>query len=76
MLKKVAYKREPRLHVHNWIVAVSKLKVDGKKKFWFTKYLYAVNMKEAKAMALKQTKGTIIEMYSAKHNFVQAYEKI
>ncbi len=71
MLTKIAYKKEPKLSVHKYVVTISKKK-EG---VWHTSFKYCVSQKEVKAVANKASKGSIIEVFSAVHNFVQAYEK-
>lgn len=71
ILKKVAYSKEPKLHIHRYIVAIHR-KVG---KVWKTGFWYCTSQKEVKQRSAKVPKGAIIEVYSAVHNFVQAYEK-
>lgn len=66
-IKRIAYKEEPVLHVHRYIVQVIK---DGK-----TKYHYVKNLKEVQAVKNKTCKGSVIEVFKAQHNFVQAFYK-
>lgn len=69
-LKKLAYSREPKLHVHRYVVAMGKRK--GKK--WTAAFHYCASLKEVKKLSKKASAGTIVEVFSATHNFVQAYE--
>lgn len=74
-LKKVAYKKEPKLHVHRYIVTSGREVGRGKNKKWKTTFHYCVNWKEVREFAKSQPEGTLIEVYKAEHNFVQAYER-
>lgn len=71
-LQKVAYKTEPKLHVHRYVVAIHR-KVG---KMWKTGFWYCSSLKDVKSRCEKVPKGAIIEVFSAVHNFVQAYEKV
>ncbi len=71
MLKKVAYSKEPKLHVHRYVVAIHRETSSG----WKTGFWYCTSQKEVRARCEKVPKGAIIEVFSAVHNFVQAYEK-
>jgi hypothetical protein len=71
-LAKIGYPKEPKLHVHHYVVTVLTHKKDGAA---YTKFHYCVNLKEVKAVAKKAKKGSVIEVFKADHNFVQAYYK-
>lgn len=62
--KRIAVKKEPVLHIHNWIVAV--------KKGTRTRFYYCVNKNEVKLVVRSAAKGRVIEIYRAHHNFQQA----
>ena len=40
-----------------------------------TQFHYCANLKETKSVAQKAPKGAVIEVFSAVHNFIQAYYK-
>lgn len=69
-LKKVAYKKEPILHVHRYVVMYFKPKSK------ITKYAYCQSMKEVREMSSKLPKGTVVEVFRATHNFIQAFERV
>ena len=66
-IKRIAYKEEPVLHVHRYIVQIIK---NGK-----TRFKYCVNLKEVQQEKNKAAKGSVIEVYKAQHNFHQAFYK-
>ena len=67
MIKRLAYKEEPFLHVHRYIVQIIK---DGN-----YKYKYAKNLKKVQEIKDKACKGSVIEVFKAQHNFHQAFYK-
>lgn len=71
-LKKIGYPKEPKLHVHKYIVQIITHKKSGEAQ---TKFRYCVNLKEVKALCKKAPKGAVIEVFKADHNFIQAYFK-
>lgn len=71
--KRIAYKVEPTLKVHRHIVTVSG---SGKGGAWNTKYHYCTNLKEVKAAKETANEGDIVEVYTADHNFRNAWERI
>ena len=71
-IKKIGYPKEPKLHVHRYVVQVITTPKKGAAK---TQFHYCANLKETKAVALKAPKGAVIEVFSAVHNFIQAYYK-
>lgn len=68
--KKIAYAKEPKLHVHRYVVTVLTHKKDGACN---TKFHYCANLKEVKALVKKCASGSVIEVFKADHNFIQAY---
>lgn len=72
MLKKIAFSKEPILHVERYVVCVGNNKKDGS---YHTKYHYCANLKEVKEISRKAKKGSVIEVHRATHNFIQAYFK-
>ncbi len=58
--------KEPVLHVHRYIVVASRGKRSG---FW-----YCASLKEVREIRDRQRKGTIVEVFSAVHNFREAWE--
>lgn len=70
-LKKVAYSKEPKLHVHRYVVQIHRKTKDG----WKSGFWYCSSQKDVKERCANVPKGAIIEVFSAVHNFVQAYEK-
>lgn len=72
MLKKLGYKKEPKLRVHKYVVTVSRSKKDG----WHSAFKYCVSLNEVKQVCDKASVGSIIEIYKADHNFVQAYQVV
>lgn len=71
MLKKVAYSKEPKLQVHRYVVQIHRKTSTG----WMTGFWYCMSQKEVKQRCEKVPKGAIIDVFSAVHNFIQAYEK-
>ena len=69
-MKKVAYKKEPVLHVHNYICAIIK----STDKSHDVSYKYVTNLKEVNAVKKKLSKGQILEVYRASHNFIKAWK--
>jgi hypothetical protein len=65
--KRIAYKKEPILHVHRYIVAI----IDGGK----TSYWYKRNLKEVKSIRDNAPAGTVIEVYRATHEFIEGWER-
>jgi len=72
MLKKVAYSKEPILKVHRYVVVVG-TESSG---FWKAVHHYAMNLKEAREIANKAPKTAIVELYRARHDFIQAYQRL
>lgn len=70
MLKKLAYKKEPKLQVHKYVVAINYRLKSG---VVHTKFHYCLNLKEVREASKKSKKGSWIEVYLASHNFVQGY---
>jgi hypothetical protein len=66
-LKKLAYKKEPVLHVHRYVIAL--YRKSGKVGYW-----YAMNLKEARERARNAKPGTIVEIFRATHNFIQVVQ--
>lgn len=75
MLRKLPVRKEPKLHVHRYIVAVSKRVIAKNKKssHVHTKFYYCVNLKEVMQKCKAMKKGQWAEVYSAFHNFIQGY---
>lgn len=72
-LAKIAYKKEPVLHVHRYVVLIHYVKPDGTK----THYHYCDNLKDVRAHIKSEAQpGDIVEVFKAQHNFVQAYERV
>lgn len=71
-LTKIGYPKEPKLHVHRYVVQVITTPKKGPAHIQFH---YCLNLKEVKAVATKAKKGAVVEVFSAVHNFVQAYFK-
>lgn len=71
-LKRIAYKREPILHVHKYICAIITATPDCLD----TNYKYVLNLKEVEALKKGLKPGQIIEVYRATHNFIKAFEKV
>lgn len=71
-LKRIAYKREPILHVHNYICAI----MTSTEECFDTHYKYVANLKEVEALKKGLKPGQIIEVYRATHNFIKAFEKV
>lgn len=70
--RRVAYKKEPVLNLHRYIVAIitsTDVKYD-------TNYRYCLNMKEVDEAKRAMKPGQIMEVYRASHNFIKAYERI
>lgn len=70
--QRIAYKVEPVLHIHRYIVAVICLKKKGQT---HTKYHYCVNRDEVRAVKAKVPVGAVVEVYRASHNFLNAWER-
>jgi len=71
-MKRVKYGKEPVLHVHRYIVAVGR----QKKNHWHTKFFYCQNLAEMRDRRDRApNKGSVVEVYSATHNFREAWEK-
>jgi hypothetical protein len=70
-MKRIKYGKEPYLNVHRYVVAVS----CRKKSEWNTQYFFCWNLEEVKAQRDKARAGSVIEVYSATHNFREAWEK-
>lgn len=66
-IKRLSKKYEPTLHVHRYIVTIIK---DGK-----TCHKNCMNLKEVQALKNKASKGSVIEVFKAQHNFVSAFIK-
>lgn len=76
-LKKIAYKKEPRLnHFHKYVVTVNKTVKFKGKNVVHTKYFYCMNRKEVRARAEAAQKGTWINVFKADHNFVQGFDRV
>lgn len=77
-LKRVKYAKEPILHVHRYIVGVSfHVKPKKGKAYFHTNYHYALNLKEARAVAkevISRRKDALVEVYAANHNFREAWK--
>lgn len=70
-LKRVAYKKEPVLHVHNYICTI----ITVNDKCCDTDFKYVVNLKEVDDLKKKLKVGQVLEVYRATHNFIKAFEK-
>lgn len=72
MLKKIAYKKEPKLPVHKYVVAVHFRLKSG---VVHTKFFYCLNLKEVRQRCKDSKKGSWCDVFKADHNFIQAYAK-
>lgn len=69
-LIKIGYKKEPRLDANRYVVRIGKHVKD----VWRWTYHYPRTKKEVVQIAKSAAKGSIVEVFSAAHNFIQAYE--
>lgn len=70
-MKRIKYSQEPTLHVHRYIVRIGK--VWNKTGFQW-KYRYCLNLKEVREqMKTYEKKCCVIEVFSANHNFREAW---
>lgn len=67
MAKRSAYKKEPKLHVHRYVVVIYKNKK--------ATYRYAMNLKDVKEYRDQAPKGSVIEVYKAIHEFKEVWVK-
>ena len=74
---RIAYKKEPVLHVHRYIVVVGKIREEKKRgnSYWYTSYKYCRNLKEVAEAKRKAPRGSVIEVFKAKHDFRNAWCK-
>jgi hypothetical protein len=73
-LKRIAYKKEPILKVHRYIVTVGKhSRSDGA---WRTKFHYCVNLKEVQAVAKSAPSGAVVEVHRARHDFINGFQVV
>lgn len=73
MLKKIGYKKEPRLKVHKYVVVVNKrVKYKGKPVV-HSKFFYCISLKEVRQKCEQSQKGSWVDVFKAEHNFIQAY---
>lgn len=65
--KRAAYKKEPKLNVHRYIVVTYKNKKAS--------FYYATNLKEVKAQRDRAPKGSVVEVFKAIHEFIEVWTK-
>ena len=70
-LKRLALKKEPVLHVHNYICAIH----TSNEECVDTDFKYVLNLKEVEDLKKKLKPGQVIEVFRATHNFIKAFEK-
>jgi hypothetical protein len=70
---RIKYSKEPILHVHRYIVAVITVSKRPERNVTRTRFFYTENKKEARAIAHKARPGSVVEIYSAVHNFVEGW---
>lgn len=70
-MKRVAYKVEPVLHIHRYVVAI----INDSKKSCSTNYKFCANRKDVARVKAEAPKGAVIEVYRASHNFLNAWHK-
>lgn len=69
--QRVKYAKEPVLHVHRYIVAIIR---PGRTRC-HTGFRYAGNLKDVREIRDAAPKGAVVEVYSANHNFREAWHK-
>lgn len=65
--RRSAYKKEPTLGVHRYILAI--------KKGDSVTYKYAINLKEVKVFRDQAPRGSVIEVFKAIHEFKEVWRK-
>lgn len=65
-MKRLSYKVEPKLHLHRYICAIYVGKI--------TCYKFCANRNEVRDLKTKLKKGQILEVFSADHNFENAWQ--
>ena len=75
-MRRIKYTKQPYLHVHKWIVTVSRQKAKTKtaKAHWHTQFHYCVNRLEVRDLLKRMPKGRIVEVYAATHDFREAWQ--
>lgn len=70
-VQRVNFTKQPILHIHRYVVAIGG--VDKKDDCYKTKYHYCANLKEVQGLKKKLTKGQVLEVYQAYHDFREAW---
>lgn len=65
-LVRVKVGKEPHLHTHRYVVSVARKEN--------TKYHYCANLKEVDVVKREAAPGSLIRIYSAHHDFREAFE--
>jgi hypothetical protein len=69
-LRKIAYKEEPQLKLHRYIVAIQR--PDRVK----TCYKFCMNRDEVRKVSADAPKGAVVQVFKANHNFHSGSERI
>ena len=66
--KRVAYKKEPKLHIHKYVCLIH----TGRG----CKYFYEMNLKEVNQRKKTLKSGQVMEVFKADHNYIKAWMAI
>ena len=73
-MRRVKMGKEPVLHIHRYVVAIGRPRKEGKRTVWTTTYKYAENLPEAREFRNEAPKGSFVELYRARHDFIEAWD--
>ena len=70
-LNRLSYKKEPVLHIHNYVCAI----ITSNNEVYDVAYKYKINLREVLAVKNSLKPGQILEVYRSTHNFIKAWER-